>query len=55
MVGPRTCKKDLRDLVPMCKFDKRDRWILSLQDSRLNMEIASKVEMLFDRISRGRR
>ena len=55
MVGTRTRKKDLRDLVPVCEFDKCDRGILPLQDSCLNMEIASEVEMLFDRISLGRR
>jgi len=54
MARTRTCKKYLRDLVPMCEFDKRDCGILSLQDSRLDMKIASKVEMLFDRISLGR-
>ena len=43
------------DLVSMCEFDECDGRILPLQDSCLNMEIARKVEMLFDGISLRRR
>ena len=48
-------EENLGDLVTMRKPHKRVRWILPMQYARLGMEVARKIEVLFDRLSFVRR
>ena len=51
MRGTRAREKDLGDLLPVSKFHECGGWVLTMQYSRFDVEIAGKVEMLFHRIS----
>ena len=55
MAGRGAGQDDLRDVMTMSEIDERHSHVLAMQDAGFDVEIAGKVEMLFDRVSLLRR